>query len=86
MIRPMRWHIYNIEDEPMTWDDFVLEFDTEDSAQSFLDKVEECTGEFFDDIRFKNDILYYDSGYCDATNAFVDDYGEIDGLVFERRK
>ena len=35
-IRPMKWHIFGPEHEPLCWDGEALEFDTETDAKEFL--------------------------------------------------
>lgn len=63
----MNWHIYNINHEPLCWDDKALEFNTKEEAEEFIAICKKLDLGIFDDneIQFsiKHDILYYDGGY-----------------------
>ena len=77
MNRGMKFYIYNNEiDELLYWDDSLLEFDTYESAERFLESAlgamnltREEAGEF---ITIKQLIVYVDAPRCDATNLMVD--------------
>ena len=81
MVRDMKWHIYNMNNEPLCWDDKALDFDTEQDARRFIDSVNnEINDEDFSEDNFViiEDILYYDGGYLNASGFIVevDDEGE----------
>lgn len=74
MVRPMKWHIYNQNHEPLCWDATAIEFDTQEAADRFLKSCfvdGEYPDEFYDGATIVEDILYYDGGYLDATNLIV---------------
>lgn len=74
MVRPMKWHIYNGNHEPLCWDVTAIEFDTREAAERFLKSCFEegdRPDEFYDNAIIVEDILYYDGGYLDATNMVV---------------
>ena len=76
MTRDMKWHIYNMEHEPLCWEDKALEFDTLESANKFLKDVEKVISEdggILDNAIIVEDILYYDGGYINATGLSVVD-------------
>ena len=76
MVRDMKWHIYNMEHEPLCWEDKALEFDTLESANKFLKDVEKVISEdggILDNAIIVEDILYYDGGYINATGLSVVD-------------
>ena len=76
MVRDMKWHIYNINHEPLCWEDKALEFDTLESANKFFKDVEKVISEdggILDNAIIVEDILYYDGGYINATNLSVVD-------------
>ena len=68
MVRDMKFHIYNMEHEPLCWDDKALEFDFAEDAHDFLRDVDE---DLLDNIVVVQDILYYDGGYINATNLRI---------------
>lgn len=70
MIRDMKFHIYNIEHEPLCWGDKALEFDFAEDAHDFLRDVDE---DLLDGIVVVQDILYYDGGYINATDLRIRD-------------
>lgn len=74
---PMMWHIYNMNHEPLCWEDEALEFDTREDAEKFLSSVWDDN---FDDEMpvIVEDILYYDGGYLNASGCVVeiDENGE----------
>ena len=82
-IHSLKGHIFNESNEPLCWCDKALEFNTKESAERFLhshvdtmyDSYEEYCETF--GITIKECILYYDSGYLNATNKIVV-YGEDD--------
>lgn len=74
----MKYHIYETREcvNPLCWDDKALEFDTFKAAVNFLCailKIVEDTDEenLYLMATIKQDILYYDGGYLDATNLIV---------------
>lgn len=71
MERTMKWHIYNMDHEPLCWDDHALEFNTREDAEKFLDSIPRPN---FDDEMpiIVEDILYYDGGYIDASGWIVE--------------
>ena len=76
MKRDVKWHIYNMEHEPLCWEDKTLEFDTLESANRFFKDVEEFISEdggILDNAIIVEDILYYDGGYINATGLSVVD-------------
>lgn len=76
MVRDMKWHIYNMEHEPLCWEDKALEFDTLESANKFFKDVEKVISEdggILDNAIIVEDILYYDGGYINATGLSVVD-------------
>ena len=73
-VRPMKWHIYGLENHPLCWDDKALEFDTNMDAREFLKTAMDnslWSEDFWVEAEIKEDILYYDGGYMDATNLRV---------------
>ena len=77
MERDMKWHIYNMEHEPLCWDNKALEFDYAEDAHDFLSDVDELM--ILDGAIVVQDILFYDGGYINATDLriqFDDETGE----------
>lgn len=71
MERTMKWHIYNMDHEPLCWEDKALEFDTRKDAEKFLDSIP--TSKFEDEMPIiVEDILYYDGGYMNASGYVVE--------------
>ena len=68
MDRDMKWHIYNIEHEPLCWGDKVLEFDFPEDAHDFLRDVDE---DLLEGVVVVQDILFYDGGYINATDLRI---------------
>lgn len=68
MVRDMKWHIYNMEHEPLCWEDKALEFDFAEDAHDFLRDVDE---DLLDNVVVVQDILYYDGGYINATDLRI---------------
>ena len=71
MERTMKWHIYNMDHEPLCWDFQALEFDAREDAEKFLKSIPISA---FEDEKpiIVEDILYYDDGYIDATGCVVE--------------
>lgn len=71
MERTMKWHIYNMDHEPLCWDDHALEFNTRKDAEKFLSSIPRPN---FDDEMpiIVEDILYYDGDYIDASGWVVE--------------
>ena len=68
MVRDMKFHIYNMEHEPLCWDDKALEFDFAEDAHDFLRDVDE---DLLEGCVVVQDILYYDGGYLNATDLRI---------------
>lgn len=74
MDRNMKWHIYDADNQPLCWEGQALEFDFDSDASEFLNSVisnSENDLEFYSDAEIRQDILYYDGGYLNATNFRV---------------
>lgn len=70
MVRDMKWHIYNMDHEPLCWDDKALEFDTREDAEKFLGSIP--TSDLEDEMPIiAENILYYDGGYMNASGCVV---------------
>ena len=90
-VRPMKWHIYGPENHPLCWDDKALEFDTNVDAREFLKTAMDnslWSEDFWVEAEIKENILYYDGGYMDATNLRVgwDEYNGEECLVTKEYK
>jgi hypothetical protein len=68
MERDMKFHIYNMEHEPLCWENKALEFDFAEDAHDFLRDVDE---DLLDGVVVVQDILYYDGGYINATDLRI---------------
>lgn len=68
MERDRKWHIYNMEHEPLCWEDQALEFDYAEDAYDFLRGIDE---DMLEGVVVVQDILFYDGGYINATNLRV---------------
>ena len=71
MNRDMKFHIYNMEHEPLCWEDKAWEFDTFKAALRFLYEVDAINADLLANAAINEDILYYDGGYVNATNLTV---------------
>ena len=74
MDRNMKWHIYDADHQPLCWDGQALEFDFDSDASEFLNSAivnSEHDIEFYSEAEIKQDILYYDGGYLNATHLRV---------------
>ena len=69
MVRDLKWHIYNMEHEPLCWDDKALEFDFAEDAHDFLRDVDKLM--ILEGAIVVQDILYYDGGYINATDLRI---------------
>ena len=78
MVRDMKFHIYNMEHEPLCWEDKALEFDFAEDAHDFLRDVDE---DLIEGCVVVQDIMYYDGGYINATGLSVvdDELVELEG-------
>ena len=78
--RPMKYHIYNTKynHEPLCADGKAVEFDDWKAAERFVNSVIENTDFDMEDALIQEDILYYDSGYLDATNLIINADGELE--------
>ena len=86
MERDMKWHIYNMEHEPLCWNDKALEFDFAEDAHDFLREVDELM--ILEGAIVVQDILFYDGGYINATDLriqFDDETGEEILVKMEER-
>lgn len=77
MIKEMKWHIYHkITREPLCWGEKALEFDTKEDTENFLGSVIlnflGNVEDFDKNTEIKEDILYYDNGYLNATGFVVE--------------
>lgn len=86
MERDMKFHIYNMEHEPLCWEDKALEFDFAEDAHDFLRDVDELM--ILEGAIVIQDILFYDGGYINATDLriqFDDETGEEILVKMEER-
>ena len=86
MERDMKVHIYNMEQEPLCWEDKALEFDFAEEAHDFLRDVDELM--ILEGAIVIQDILFYDGGYINATDLriqFDDETGEEILVKMEER-
>lgn len=72
MSKEMKWYIFNFNEEPLCWEDKVLEFDTKEKAEAFLKSAEIPKEE----VIVKEYILFYDGGYINASNLIMEN-GEL---------
>lgn len=73
-IRSMKWHIYDTEHLPLCWEGKALEFDFDIDAKDFLNSALKVFDPNIENYRYasiKQDILYYDGGYLNATDLRV---------------
>ena len=68
MERNMKFHIYNMEHEPLCWEGKALEFDFAEDAHDFLRDVDE---DLLESCVVVQDILFYDGGYINATDLRI---------------
>ena len=68
MERDMKFHIYNMEHEPLCWENKALEFDYAEDAHDFLREVDE---DLLEGCVIIQDILFYDGGYINATDLRI---------------
>lgn len=78
--RPMKYHIYNTryDNNPICVDGKAAEFDNWEAAERFVKSVIENTDFDMEDAYIKQDILYYDGGYIDATNLIINEEEELE--------
>lgn len=78
--RPMKYHIYNTrhDNNPICVDGKAVEFDNWEAAERFAKSVIENTDFDMEDAYIKQDILYYDGGYIDATNLIINEEEELE--------
>lgn len=81
-IRPMRWHIIYMG-YPLTWEDKLLEFPSEEEAIAFfqLCKSFDLVFEELSDVEIKESIYYYDTGYIDMTGKTIKYEEAIDDFI-----
>lgn len=75
MVSNMKWHIYNANNEPLYYDAMLLEFDTKEAAQRFIDS-DSIDADFYADAHIEHDILFVDGAHLNATNLIMQD-GEL---------
>jgi hypothetical protein len=82
-MRDYKWHIWQDEEKvnPLCWDEQLLEFDNEQAALDFLRSVRQVVAETVDEEKYITahvcgGIVYYDTGYLNATNFVVDYDGD----------
>lgn len=75
MVPNMKWHIYNADNEPLYYDAMLLEFDTKEAAQRFIDS-DSIDADFYADAHIEHDILFVDGAHLNATNLIMRD-GEL---------
>jgi hypothetical protein len=68
MVRDMKFHIYNMEHEPLCWENKALEFDFAEDAHDFLRDVDE---DLLEGCVVVQGILFYDGGYINATDLRI---------------
>ena len=68
MERDMKFHIYNMEHEPLCWENKALEFDFAEDAHDFLRDVDE---DLLEGCVVVQDILFHDGGYINATDLRI---------------
>ena len=61
MDRDMKYHIYDMEHNPLCYDDMVIDFNSKEQAEEIFKKFIENKEEAI----IVEDILYYDGGYID---------------------
>lgn len=72
----MKWHIYNADNEPLYYDAMLLEFDTKEAAQRFINS-DSVDADFYVDTHIEHDIIFLDEGWrFNATNFIMRD-GEL---------
>lgn len=81
-IRPMHWHILYMG-YPLTWEDKLLDFSSEEEAITFfqLCKSFDLISEELSDVEIKENIYYYDAGYIDMTNKTIKYDESIDDFI-----
>jgi len=77
MIKEKKWHIYHKRTgEPLCWDEKALEFDTREDTEVFLYSIIlnylGDVEDFDKNVEIKEDILFYDDGYLNATGFVVE--------------
>lgn len=79
LLPDFKFHIYNkyYDDLPLTNEGYALEFDTEEAALRFLLSVKENMDFDLDGAYIKEDMLFYDGGYVNATNFIIDEEGRF---------
>ena len=79
----MKWHIFNEYNEPLWWDQQVLEFDEEWQAERFLKTYCKEMGNSYEEyckafgVTIKHSIFFCDSSHLDCSHK-VPFYGEDD--------
>ena len=71
-MKEMKWYIFNLNEEPLCWEDKVLEFDTKEKAEAFLKSADIPKEE----VIIQEYILFYDGGCINASNLIVEN-GEL---------
>lgn len=74
----IKWHIYDIDSNPLTWEDKQIDFDTYEAAEEFLFCIKELTGDMCEPYEINGDILFYDGGHINLTN-YLPKWSEPEG-------
>ena len=85
-MRFMHWHITYM-DYPLTWDNKLLDFPSEEEAITFfqLCKSFDLISEELCDVEIKENIYYYDTGYIDMTGkTIIYDEEKDDYILIEK--
>ena len=85
-IRTMHWHILYM-DYPLTWEDKLLDFPSEEEAVAFfqLCKSFDLISEELSDVEIKENIYYYDGGYINMTGkTIIYDEKKDDYILIEK--
>ena len=70
-MRDMKWHIYHSKlDVPLCWGEVLLDFDTREDAEKFIESMDDSLQKQYADI--KENIWYYDGGYFNASGYTLD--------------
>lgn len=82
MERIRKWHIYNMEHNPLCWKTHVLEFDTREDAETFFRSIP--TDMIEDEMLIiVEDILYYNGNYINASGYIVKFTNDDDAYLVE---
>lgn len=77
-MREKKWHVFNKDNLPLTWDGQAVEFDTEKDAKRFLSSCLYTYPDMLrDGIEITECIFYYDGGHINLSGCTVDTDGEL---------